>query len=62
MFADIYQLVVAYIVREHQSASVNVVWMKSGKIGLVNYTRNFKKTVKREVKMPNAIGNHVRYL
>ena len=72
MFTDIYQLVAAYIVSEYQSASVKVVWMKSGKIGLVNYTRNFEKTVKKTwknkvtltlktSKTPNAIRNQIPY-
>ena len=73
MFADRYQLVSAYIIRKCQSASVKVVSMKSGKIGLVNYTQNFKKSVKNPrkkqgnfdskyiKKTPNAIGNRVRY-
>ena len=67
MFACRYQLVAVYLVRWCQPASIKIVWMKSGKISLVNSIQYFKKTVKHcknEVtltlnilKMPNAIGN-----
>ena len=66
MFADRYQLVAAYIIREYQSASVKVVWMKSRKTGLVKlypkFRKNGKKNVKNKVTLTLICQKHEKLL